>query len=92
MSVLEFDLEKQLMFARKEGEETGIQIGRVEGSDQKLISLICRKLKRGKTPECIAEELEEELEVVERICKVAKEFAPEYDTMKIYEALHVYVA
>lgn len=99
MSVLEFDLEKQLMFARKEGEEAGIQtgiqtgkqLGIVEGSDRKLISLICRKLKKGKMPECIAEELEEELELVERICKVAKEFAPEYDTMKIYEALHVYV-
>ena len=79
MSVLEFNLEKQLVFQR----EAGMR----EGSDQKLISLICRKLKKGKTPECIAEELEEELEIVEKICKVAEKFAPEYDTIKIYEAM-----
>ena len=84
MSVLEFNLEKQLVFQREAGRE--------EGSDQKLISQVCRKLKKGKTPECIAEELEEELELVEKICKVAKEFAPEYDTIKIYEALRSHVA
>ena len=92
MSVLEFDLERQLMFARKEGEEAGILEGKQTGSDLKLISQVCRKLKKDKTPECIAEELEEELELVEKICKVAKEFAPEYDEAKIYEALHSHVA
>ena len=96
MSVLEFNLEKQLVFQREAGREEGIQtgkqLGREEGSDQKLISQVCRKLKKGKTPECIAEELEEELELVEKICKVAKEFAPEYDIIKIYEALHSHVA
>lgn len=100
MSVLEFNLERQLMFARKEGKEAGILEGKQagilegkqEGSDLKLISLICRKLKKDKTPECIAEELEEELELVEKICQVAKEFAPEYDETKIYEALHAHVA
>ena len=100
MSVLEFNLEKQLMFARKEGEEAGILEGKragilegkQTGSELKLISLICRKLKKEKTPECIAEELEEELELVEKICKVAKEFAPEYDETKIYEVLHSHVA
>lgn len=88
MSVLEFNLEKQLVFQREAGREEG----REEGSDQKLISQVCRKLKKGKTPECIAEELEEELELVDKICKVAKEFAPEYDIIKIYEALRSHVA
>ena len=96
MSVLEFNLERQLMFARKEGREEGreegMQAGIKTGSDQKLISLICRKLKKDKTPECIAEELEEELELVEKICKAAEKFAPEYDEAKIYEALHSHVA
>ena len=100
MSVLEFNLEKQLMFAREEGKQAGIlegkqaglSEGKQTGSDLKLISQICRKLKKDKTPECIAEELEEELELVEKICKTAKEFAPEYDEMKIYEALHSCVA
>ena len=92
MSVLEFNLERQLMFARKEGEEAGILEGKQTGSELKLISLVCRKLKKDKTPECIAEELEEELELVVKICKVAKEFAPEYDEAKIYEVLHSHVA
>ena len=92
MSVLEFDLERQLMFARKEGEEAGVLEGKQTGSELKLISLIYRKLKKDKTPESIAEELEEELELVVKICKVAKEFAPEYDTIKIYEALRSHVA
>lgn len=51
-----------------------------------LISLICCKLKKGKIAEVIAEELEEEVALVEVICEAAKPFAPEYDTQKIYEA------
>lgn len=92
MSVLEFNLERQLGFAKKEGIEEGREEGERIGSDRKLISQICRKLKKGKTPEVIAEELEEELEIVERICRIAKDFAPEYDSMKIYEALQASVA
>lgn len=76
MSVLDFDLEKQLGFAREEG--------KAEGSDLKLISQICRKLKKNKKPAVIAEELEEDIEVVNRICEVAARFAPEYDIEKIY--------
>lgn len=88
MSVLEFDLERQLGFAKEEGKEEG----REEGSDLKLISLICRKLKKNKEAAVIAKELEEKLELVERICEVAVKFAPEYDVEKIYQALNGRVA
>lgn len=67
--------------------EKGRKEGLTQGSDLKLISQICRKLGKGKTPECIAEELEEEAALVDKICTVAKKFAPEYNTEEIYKAL-----
>ena len=36
-------------------------------------------------PEQIAEDLEEDVSVIERICNVMKDFAPEYDTISIYK-------
>ena len=86
--VLEFDWDIEYRKQMREAKEEG----RGEGQDLKLISQICRKLKKGKTPDVIAEELEEELEIVEKICKAAEGFAPEYDSAKIYEALHFSVA
>jgi len=35
----------------------------------------------------IADELEEDISVIEPICKTAESFAPDYDPDKIYEAL-----
>ena len=68
--------------------EFGRKEGREEGRDQTLIALICRKLKKQKGIATIAEELEEDIETVENICKVAEKFAPEYDVEQIYEELH----
>ncbi|MDE5873983.1 MAG: hypothetical protein K2H07_08745, partial [Lachnospiraceae bacterium] len=63
--------------------EQGIE----QGEMKKLITLICRKKRKSKTPEVIAEELEENLEQVKRIYDIADGFAPEYDVEKIYEEL-----
>lgn len=65
-----------------------IEIGEARGEKMKLISQVCKKLDRGTSPEVIAEALEENLDVIERICEAAKEFAPEYDCDKIYLKLH----
>ncbi len=54
---------------------------------QKLILLTVRKLKKGKTVEVIAQELEEEEAVINKICEAAQEMAPEYDIEKIYMKL-----
>ena len=35
----------------------------------------------------ISEELEEELEVIEKICKAAKGYGPDYDWEQIYKKL-----
>lgn len=63
--------------------------GYEEGSSKKLISLVCRKLQKGKKPEQIAEELEEELELISQICEVAEQSAPEYNCDEIYQFLKV---
>ena len=74
---------------RTEGVTVGIERGREEGrlvgEEQLLFRLICTKLKKGKTPEVIAEELEEDVSRVEQICEKAKSFAPEYDWKAVYE-------
>ena len=75
----------------EEGVAAGIEQGRTEGrlvgEEQLLFRLICTKLKKGKTPEVIAEELEEDVSRVEQICEKAKSFAPEYDWKKVYEQM-----
>lgn len=79
---------EELAEARDEGHSAGITEGRSEGREQKLITQICKKIRKGKTAEQIAEDLEEEVEEIKIICEAAKEFAPEYDCVRIYEKLH----
>ncbi len=70
-------------YERQEGLEEGLK----KGSILKLIQQITKKLERGKTPEAIADELEEELSSVTAICEAAEGFAPVYDCELIYECL-----
>ena len=70
-----------------EGRTEGLAEGLERGKWMKTISLVCRKLARGKSPEEIAEDLEEEASVIAPICEVAGSFAPGYDADKIYEKL-----
>lgn len=79
LSVLEFNLERQLKFEREEGRE--------EGADLKTISQVCKKLIKGKSVEEIADELEEEVDYINMICDIAAKFAPDYDVNKIYKAM-----
>ncbi len=53
-----------------------------------MISQVCRKLKKGKIPEQIADDLEEEISLIQKICESAASFAPEYDVEKIYDAIN----
>ena len=72
---------------KTEGVTIGIEQGRIVGEEQIIVRQICIKLKKGKTPEEIAEELEEDVSRVEQICEKAKSFAPEYDWKKVYEQM-----
>lgn len=55
--------------SRKEGLREGLAEGEMIGDRKRLVSLICKKIKKNKTPEEIAAELEEELTVIEPIYK-----------------------
>ena len=79
MTIYEYDEELHKKTLHDEGYE--------DGKIAKLIEQICRKLKKNKSPEMIADELEEDLAVVEHICEVAETFAPEYDVEEIIKSL-----
>ena len=70
---------------KTEGVTIGIEQGRIVGEEQIIVRQICIKLKKGKTPEMIAQELEEDLSPIRSICEAAEEFAPEYDWKAVYE-------
>lgn len=71
----------------EKGKQIGKQIGEQSGKQKYLIGVVCKKLDKNKTPEVIADELEEELDVINNICSVAGRFAPKYDVEEIYDML-----
>ena len=91
MSIYEYDEELHNQTLHDEGYEDGFNDGFNNGFNNgesaKLIKLICRKLKKKKTPEAIADELEEDLETVRNICETAKPFAPKYNEKEILKQL-----
>lgn len=83
MSIFEYDEEAELKklraSERRFGEARGIKLG-----ENRIIMIkICKKLQKRYTISKIAEELEEPEEKIERLCKVAERYAPEYDVEKI---------
>ncbi len=58
-----------------------------EGKQKHLIGQIIKKMSKGKDMETIADEVEEEIALVQVICNVANGFAPDYDVDAIYNAL-----
>lgn len=73
--------------AHRQGLEEGRALGRREGAGIQLISMVCKKLQKGKTPEEIAEELDEDAAKIREICDAAQETAPDYDAEMIYHAI-----
>lgn len=69
------------------GQKIGEKIGQQIGQELKLIEIVCKKLKKNKTAEQIADELEEDITDIEKIYDVAEKFAPDYDVNKIYDAM-----
>lgn len=89
MSIYEYDEETARRVlkedAYEEGKIEGRLEGKIEGDLQRLVSQVCKKLKKNRSLEMIAENLEEELSVIEPIYDAAREFAPEYDPDLVYE-------
>ena len=85
---LEYDNRMKAIRDYKSFRQDGILEGIERGSVQKLISMVCKKMVKGKSPETIAEELEEDKETIDRIYTVAGKYAPEYDVDKIYQEIY----
>ena len=86
---------EEIVYARQDGYEEGRNEGHSEGLDEgrregvlREIAVICKKLAKGKNVEQIADELEEELGHVSRICHIAEKYAPVYDREAIYQELY----
>ena len=84
------DAEVSIKYMRMMEEEwVLLERGEAAGALRKLIAMVCKKLRKHKTIEQIAEELEEEISVIEPICKAAEEFAPNYDCESVYARMGV---
>ena len=92
---LDFTFERQIELTKMEyyqdgfadGESQGEARGKKDGQLRTLISQVVRKLRKGKSVEQIADELEADMATIAPICKAAEEFAPEYDEEKIFRKL-----
>ncbi len=60
-----------------------------EGEERQLIKMVCRKLRKGKSVEQIADELEEDEARIKAICDAAEAFAPDYDEEKVITAVGI---
>ena len=56
-----------------------------DGMEKGLVQMICKKMRKGRTLETIADELEEEIYVIAPIYEVASKFFPDYDSELVYE-------
>lgn len=87
MSIFEYDEEAELKklraSERRHGEKCGEARGIKLGENRIIMIKICKKLQKSYTISKIAEELEEPEEKIERLCRVAERYAPEYDVEKI---------
>ena len=71
MSIFEYDEERELKLIRRAEYEEGLKEGREAGLKQGRLAaiknLVAKKLEKGKTAEQIAEDLEEEVSVIEQL-------------------------
>ena len=72
---------------KNEGRELGREEGRELGERQKIISQVVKKIKKDKSVEEIADDLEEKERVIAPIYEAALSMKPNYDVEKIYEIL-----
>lgn len=92
----EYDYELDIEVQREEayedglraGEQSGKEKGIKEGIQEERISLIVKKVHRGKDLETIAEELEANVEDIREIYEAVKKAAPEYDMDIIRKSLN----
>ncbi len=87
MLLTEYNEEEVMELFRADGERKGRKEGEKIGDEKRLIGMICKKLRKGKDISTIADEVEEEVDVITPIVEAAKKYAPDYDVDVIYEEL-----
>ena len=70
------------------GHAEGHTAGRAIGHAEKLIEQVCRKITKGKEVAQIADELEEDESIIQKIYDVAITFAPDFDATEIYKKIY----
>lgn len=83
----ELDIEVQREEAYEDGLRAGEQSGEKKGIQKERISLIVKKVRRGKDLETIAEELEESVGNVRKIYEAVQKSAPDYNMDTICKSL-----
>ena len=81
------DIEEMKEKGLAEGRAEGRVEGRAEGSNIRLINQINKKIKKGQTPDVIADMLEEDLSHVKIIYDIIKESDSDFDAAEIYKKL-----
>lgn len=81
------DIEEMKEKGLAEGRAKGLAEGLAEGSDIRLINQINKKIKKGQTPDVIADMLEEDFSHVKIIYDIIKESDSDFDAAEIYKKL-----
>ncbi|MGN0160223.1 MAG: hypothetical protein ACI4AQ_02415, partial [Lachnospiraceae bacterium] len=63
-----------------------------EGATKNVITLIIKKMKKNKSVDTIADELEQDVDYVRSIYDIAQKFAPDYNCEEIFDAVWKNVA
>lgn len=92
MSLLtEYDEEETMGYVRRDayrdGEKAGIEQGLKQGEMLMLISMVNKKIQKGKSIEEIVEDLEEDKGTIEKIANVIKENEQDFDVDVVYKKL-----
>ena len=89
MSIYEYDEKKQRRFDREEGREEGRAEGIPIGGDVKLITLIQKKVIKGKTLDAIADELESTEEEIKPLYDIVLQYPTDTDPKELLTHLNV---
>ncbi len=84
MSIYEYDDEAVKQALKKDAYEAG----KLEGKTETLVTQVCKKMRMAQPLEKIAEDLVEEVSVIEPIYRTAEKFAPEYDAGLVFENMN----
>ena len=85
--VLELESDRLIKQGEQIGLERGEQLGMERGSVEKLTELVIKRMRKGDTPEQIAEFLEEDLELIRKIYTTVQESVPGEDLSRVCDVI-----